>query len=286
MISVVTVNYNDADNTIKYANNILTFKSVDQVIIVDNKSKDNSYIELSEYFGTKKRVSVIQSGKNGGYGFGNNVGIKYAIDKFNSDYILISNSDVQYDEPTLLNLLEILQRNPEIGAVTPKMLDLNNILVKNCAWKLPSKKQAIKASLVGISKVPELLYDLSDHGNVKYVDCIAGSLLLVRADAFKQVGGYDENIFLFCEETVLGIKFKKNGWRSAIALQNQFVHAHSVSINKTYKNKKQTDKLTWKSRKYILKYYYQCNPVELFILDILVNCHIELSFLKHSVTKA
>ena len=44
MISVVTVNYNDADNTIKYANNILTFKSVDQVIIVDNKSKDNSYI--------------------------------------------------------------------------------------------------------------------------------------------------------------------------------------------------------------------------------------------------
>jgi GT2 family glycosyltransferase len=285
MLSVIIVNYNDWKNVFDYTKSILNYISVDHIVIIDNNSNDSSYKELLNHLRDEKRVTVFESGKNGGYGFGNNIGIKYAIEKFDSDYVLISNSDVRYDDTTIFNMLEILQSNPDIAAVAPKMLDLNNDLVKNCAWKIPSKKQAIKASLIGISKIPELLYDLNDKKTLKYVDCIAGSLLLVRTDAFRQISGYDENIFLFGEETVLGIRLKQKGWKSAIALQNHFVHAHSVSISKTYKSKKQTDKLTWNSRKYILKHYYQCNSIELLILEILVRCHIELSFLKHSVVK-
>jgi N-acetylglucosaminyl-diphospho-decaprenol L-rhamnosyltransferase len=285
MISVVTVNYNDPETVEKYVNSILYYSSVDNIIVVDNASTNNSFVRLYDEFKDTSKVSVIQSGHNGGYGFGNNVGVKYALEHFNSDYILISNSDVKYKDSTISNLATFMNQNPELAVISPRMLDINKKPVPNCAWKIPDKKQAIKVVMVGVRRDTGLLYDFDKQSPLKYVDCVAGSLLLVRSKAFQEIGGYDENIFLFCEETVLGIRMKKFGWKSAIAQQEYFIHAHSVSINKTYKSKKKTDLLTWNSRKYILQNYYDYSKGELSMMDALVKCHIELSAIKHRIVK-
>ena len=92
-------------------------------------------------------------------------------------------------------------------------------------------------------------------------------------------------MFLFCEETLLGIRLKHFDWKSAILQQEYFIHAHSVSIKKTYKSKRKIDLLIWKSRRYILQNYYACTKLELVIMDILVKYHIELSALKHRIIK-
>ena len=285
MVSVVTVNYNDADTMIKYVDRIMLFECIEHIVIVDNKSTDDSFMSLSQKYIHTDIVSIIQSGRNGGYGFGNNVGVKYAIDHFNSDYILISNSDVKYKDLTIANLVAFMDQDPRLAVISPRMLDINKKPVPNSAWRIPDKKQAVRAAMVGVRKDTGLLYDFENKTPLKYVDCVAGSLLLVRASAFQKIGGYDENIFLFCEETVLGIRMNKSRWKSAVAQQEYFIHAHSVSINKTYKSKKKTDLLTWNSRKYILENYYNCSKPELAMMDILVKCHIELSAFKHRIIK-
>lgn len=285
MLSLVTVNYNDSDTVIDYVNRILSFRYIDNIIIVDNKSTDDSFKHLTQHYTGTKKVSVIQSGRNGGYGFGNNIGVKYAINHFNSDYVLISNADVEYKNSTISKLLIFMEQEPELAVISPQMLDINKIPVPNCAWKIPNKKQAFIAAVVGIKKDTGLLYDFDKKTSLKYVDCVAGSLLLVRSKAFQEIGGYDENMFLFCEETLLGIRMKHFDWKSAIDQEEYFIHAHSVSIKKTYKSKKKRDLLTWKSRKYILQNYYACTKFELMIMDILVKCHIELSVFKHWIIK-
>ena len=285
MLSAVTVNYNDPKTVEKYVNSILSYPSVDNIIIVDNKSTDDSFDHLSKKYNHTDKVSVIQSGRNGGYGFGNNVGVKFAIDHFNSDYILISNSDVKYKDSTIAKLENFMDKDPELAVLSPRMLDINKRPVPNSAWRIPDKKQAFRAAMVGVRKDTGLLYNFDNKTPLKYVDCVAGSLLLVRGSAFQKIGGYDENIFLFCEETVLGIRMNKSRWKSAVAQQEYFIHAHSVSINKTYKSKKKTDLLTWNSRKYILENYYNCSKPELAMMDILVKCHIELSAFKHRIIK-
>lgn len=285
MLSLVTVNYNDSDTVIDYVNRILSFKSIDNIIIVDNNSTDNSFKHLLQHYHKIEKVSVIQSGRNGGYGFGNNIGVKYAIEHFNSGYVLISNADVEYKNSTISKLLTFMEQEPELAVISPRMLDINKRTVPNCAWRIPDKKQAFMAALVGVRRNTGLLYDFNKKTSLKYVDCVAGSLLLVRSKAFQETGGYDENMFLFCEETLLGIRMKQFDWKSAIVQQEYFIHAHSVSIKKTYKSKKKRDLLTWNSRKYILQNYYACTKLELMIMDILVKFHIELSSFKHRIIK-
>lgn len=285
MLSLVTVNYNDSATVVDYVNRILSFKSIDNIIIVDNNSTDDSFKYLNQYYKGTQKISVIQSGRNGGYGFGNNIGVKYAIEHFNADYILISNADVEYMDSTISKLLVFMEQEPELAVISPYMLDINKIPVPNCAWRIPDKKQAFVAAIVGIRRNTGLLYDFDKKTSLKYVDCVAGSLLLVRSKAFQEIGGYDENIFLFCEETLLGIRMKQFGWKSAIVQQEYFIHAHSVSIKKTYQSKKKRDLLTWNSRKYILQKYYECKKFELVMMDILVKFHIGLSDLKHQIIK-
>ena len=193
---------------------------------------------------------------------------------------MITNSDVHYGEATLGALENMMLSRQDIGVVAPRMLDSSGNKTINCAWKIPNSKEFVRA-LIGNRNKLNLSYNYRNNELYKYVDCVPGSLLLIRSKAFQDIQGYDEGIFLFAEETVLGIRLKKKEWKTILLLSNTFVHDHSVSINKTYKSKKKTDLLMWKSRKYILKKYYGFNELKLNIIGVVVRLKIEASAFKH-----
>lgn len=280
MIAVVALNYNDCQTMISYIDSISGYSNIGRIVIVDNQSTDDSYDKLKSYYNQSEKVVVISSEYNGGYGYGNNFGVRYTIEKFKSEFILITNSDVHYSEATLEALENMMLSRRDIGVVAPRMLDSSGNITVNCAWKIPNSKEFVRALIGNRSKL-HLSYDYNNNELYKYVDCVPGSLLLVRSKAFQNIQGYDEGIFLFAEETVLGIRLKEKGWKTILLLNSTFVHDHSVSINKTYKSKKKTDLLMWKSRKYILKKYYKFNELELAIIGIAVKLKIEASAFKH-----
>ena len=74
---IVILNYNDYETTINMLNSIKDYDSLDHIVVVDNKSTDNSYEVLKPY--ESKKIDVIQSKSNKGYSYGNNVGIKYLL---------------------------------------------------------------------------------------------------------------------------------------------------------------------------------------------------------------
>ena len=92
MVGCVVLNYNDSKTTIELINRIEKMDSIDVVVIVDNNSTDDSFSVLKQY--ASEKIHVIQSDKNGGYGYGNNCGIEFIKKNYDCDYIIIANPDV------------------------------------------------------------------------------------------------------------------------------------------------------------------------------------------------
>lgn len=271
ILSLVILNYNDSRTTIELLKMAQGYYIIDHVIIVDNMSTDNSLDILKEYESLK--VKVICSEKNGGYGYGNNYGVKYAIEHYDSDYVLICNPDVVFSESSVRACLLILQTISDAAVVAPRMININGEKNPYCVWKLGTWIEYLLSPLVCLRWIlPNRFYDLdSIQKEILEVDGVAGSMLMINVNHFLNVGMYDENIFLYCEETVLGIKLKNARLKSYLVLNEFFVHFHSVSINKSLSSALKKHSLLWESRLYVLKKYYGCNNMQL-LFSRLIMC--------------
>lgn len=268
MVDVVVLNYNDANETIKYVNQIYHYPTVSHIIVVDNCSTDDSFNRLSTI--VDDRVRVVRSEKNGGYGYGNNFGVKYAISHFNSEYIAITNPDVIYTNECIHSCEEFLKDNVSrhYAVCAPRMKDLDNKYVVS-AWMIPSWFEYVCFSLSFLGKFFKLQYVHSNDREYTDCECIAGSMLVIAVEAFTKIGMYDESIFLFCEETVLGIKLANAGYKTALLNNEEFIHAHSVSINKSISSYVKQQKIMWQSRLYALKEHYHVSKIQYILAYIL-----------------
>ena len=114
-IAVVTVNYKGKRDSIDFVESMLRqntqgndFKFI--IVIVDNCSPDNSLSVLSDHFKDVSIVKTISSGRNGGYAYGLNYGIKYALASSRPDYILAINNDVVVSPDLLSNLIQSIEK--------------------------------------------------------------------------------------------------------------------------------------------------------------------------------
>lgn len=270
-LAAVVLNYNDSKTTGKLVSLFEKYQIIEKIVIVDNCSSDNSYQILTQYNGPK--TDVIRSDRNGGYGYGNNYGIKYLNNSFHPTHILISNPDIEVEEHVLLKMLDVFSKDEQIAVVAPFMLNRDGKREPGTAWKIPSKYEYIlSAGLLcghffrlsqyrGIDKI-------NDKDNLR-VDCVAGSLLMVDNCLMTKYGMYDENIFLFGEETTLGCKFKRAGLKTILLLQDCFLHLHGVSINKSIGSEIRKRKLILSSREYILKNYLGANSTDLIFAKLI-----------------
>lgn len=268
----VILNYNDSDTTINLLNQIKNFDSIDYIIVVDNLSTDSSFTILQGY--ESEKIRVLRTDYNGGYGYGNNYGIRYAYDCFKTSYILIANPDVEFDNQCVKELKKAIVEHPECAIVTAR--EENNKWLN--AWRIPNVLEDTLSFELLCSKVMNLHY--SDKYLLEksqcYVDIVSGSLLLVDASKMIKYGMYDEDIFLYEEEKILGIKFKQSGFKTLLLLTNKYYHHHSISISKTYKSELKRKKLQLESRITFLKKYrglkYPATKlVELFFYLVLIE---------------
>ncbi len=96
-ICIVILHYNDAEMTIEYINKLKSLNWCNihyHFIVVDNASYDVSGERLKKQYETDDLVDVILLSKNEGFARGNNVGIRYAIEKYDSDLVIVSNNDI------------------------------------------------------------------------------------------------------------------------------------------------------------------------------------------------
>lgn len=265
-INCVILNYNDADTVLGLVDKICGYQSLDKIVIVDNASTDDSWSKLESLKDkNRENVDVIRSEKNGGYGAGNNLGVRHAVEVNKADFVLIANPDVKFSEACVLTLAGILHRHPELAVATARMVDQTYGETKN-GWKIhgfwgelfamgPISRRVFKKFL----NYPENYFE---GKKAVYVDAVHGSMLMVNGTKFLEVGGYDEGIFLYQEETVLASRLKAHGYKSVLLLNQKYRHEHSVSISKSFKGQMDRQKLRHASVMYYMKNYLGIGPVK------------------------
>lgn len=230
---IIILNYNDFKTTNEFVNRIKNFSILSKIIIVDNLSTDNSYKKLVNL--RSNNIDVIRSDKNGGYAYGNNFGIKYAIKKYNPQNLIISNPDIIIDEKVIINLINIINKENNIGIVTAIMCDKDGKDSSGIAWKLPKYKDDLFMTSSIISKIKKPLdYDKEYiySNEVVDVDVVPGSFFIINSIKIQEINFLDEDTFLYCEERILSYKMKEKGYRILLSTNDKFIHNHSVTINK------------------------------------------------------
>lgn len=277
-IGFVILNYNDAVTTMRLVDSIEKWecKKFDMhIVVVDNLSKDDSFIILNEKYRNNKRIDVIQSERNGGYSYGNNFGIRYAISNYKSDYIAVANPDILIDENTIVELLNTFDYDSGIAMAAPVAKDLNgNYSIS--MQRLPEFKDDLRACFN--SNLTDTLSDdcmkyYDENHTMLETELIVGCFFVIKTSVLENIGMFDENTFLFCEERILGKKLKEAGFGLTIRTDLFFTHAHSVSIKKAY-NVVNTWKIIMNSRYYYEKTYNKCNLIQLLVLKICMECFI------------
>lgn len=209
------------------------------ILVVDNDSRDGSFehlkseIALIDPADGLTTCSIIQSDHNGGYGFGNNVGIRYGLADGNYEYIYIQNSDAFPSDSAILELRKFLDENPSAGFAGSHLHGKDGH-PHFTQFRFPSLASEFEGS-VNFGPITKILkryqvpmFDLcEDHPTS--VDWIAGASIMIRTQVFEDVGLFDENFFLYFEEVDLCRRARIAGWTTHYIPKSRVVHLGSIS---------------------------------------------------------
>ncbi len=202
-IAIITVNYNMRDAILamlKSAQKDIAISDLDiAVVIVDNASSDNLVRILKNQY---PWVTVIEAGKNLGFGGGNNIG----LNSVEAKYYFVLNPDTVFVQPnTLRRLYEYMERETKIGMIAPKLVNADGSLQYSCFrfpkfLDKPLRQLGFERVHIVKKRVDSFLMKDFDHKKARPVDWVLGSAMFVRAEALKKVGGFDERFFMYFED--------------------------------------------------------------------------------------
>lgn len=276
MNALLIVNYNDYDSTIKLINNVIDYKILDKILVVDNNSTDNSYIRLKKI--KKDKLEVINTNSNKGYSYAINYGSKYLINNGECN-IIVSNSDIIINKEMDLKLLiDDLKDNDLVGPVVNEHGNISR------GWKIPSPLIDIGSNLVYFHKLIKNKYmyykDSYYKDSITRVEVVSGCFFLIKSKTLESINYLDENVFLYYEENILGTKLK----HSKIVVDNRvtIIHNHSVTIDKNISKIKKYKALK-KSQYYFEKNYNHATKIELILLFITNKLSLVILYLVYLI---
>ncbi len=173
-----------------------------EVIVVDNDSTDGSIAMLEHDF---PEVTLIRNQENVGFARANNQALKLSRGQF----VLLLNPDTEVQEGSIRALISFLESHPQVGIVGPKLLNPDGT-PQGSGVNLPS----LSGSLLGYFRIKKEVtgtYHIhADHPVA--VKALVGACLLVRREVLEQVGGFDEDYFMYVEEIDWCYRVGQAGW--------------------------------------------------------------------------
>lgn len=256
-VGIVILNYNDYLSTLQLLNTISMYKSIDHIVVVDNCSTNDSYAQLKS--AQNQYWDLIQTSKNNGYANGNNVGIRYLIDKYDVDIIGIANPDVCFDEKLVEVIKADFEKYEEYAILTGLQTGMRGDIHQHAFWKEMTIGRLFLSNFRILNKINDKIQNfvkksIMQHADVFPVSTVEGCLFFIRAIDMEKIGGFDEGTFLYMEEDILTQRIKKTGKQIGIDPNIPFIHAHSTSVNQAFSYFKKI-KISFESKKYFLNQY-------------------------------
>lgn len=212
-ISIVTINYNSSENTIKLLETLKnqTDKNF-EVFVIDNNSKDVG--QLLDYKTSEINIIFIKNDKNLGFSGGNNVGIKKALEN-GADWVFLLNNDTLPES----HLIERLRTNLEGKEGGILGLALNEGSMTAFAGRIEWLKPTLEHVYHQVNINSPQVYAI-------------GGAMLVHKSVFDKIGFLDENYFLYFEDADFRQKVKKAGISISFLPKIRIPHSVSASTKK------------------------------------------------------
>ncbi|MGB6268150.1 MAG: glycosyltransferase family 2 protein [Olleya sp.] len=173
-----------------------------QIIVVDNHSQDDSCQMVKQKF---PNVLLIENKENLGFSKGNNIGVQHA----KGEYLCIINPDTVVPEDCFEELFEFSKIKNDLGLFTCRLIDGKGKFLPESKRNIPTPKVAIK-KMLGFNQS----YYVSDlkENSTGIVPVLVGAFMMVKKDIYNQVGGFDEDYFMYGEDIDLSYKVQKAGF--------------------------------------------------------------------------
>ncbi len=190
----------------------------DQVIVVDNHSQDESYEYISRYIqklSQHERVTVIPAGSNAGFGAGNNIGFRHALESLPGlTHVVLINPDATAHPELLAMLVARFEHSPNIGIVGGAIVDEHGRPAPS-AHTFPSALGELErgAEFGPVSKLLSRWQVTPEQpAEAAVCDWVSGACMAIRSEVYAALQGFDEGFFLYFEEVDFCARAAKAGW--------------------------------------------------------------------------
>ncbi|MBI2419175.1 MAG: glycosyltransferase, partial [Ignavibacteriales bacterium] len=233
-LSIIIVNYNVKDflHHLLQSINAAVRDISAEVIIVDNASTDGSVEMLRREF---PGITLIASPENLGFSRANNAGIK----KSKGRYILLLNPDTLIGEETFVTMIKFLDEHKEVGLAGCKLLNPDGTLQLACRRGFPGPWVSF-CKVTGLSSIfPKsrlfAKYNLTylDENQSHEVDAISGAFMMIRKEVVDEIGGLDEQFFMYGEDLDWCYRVQKAGHKVYYVHNTKIIHYKGESTKRS-----------------------------------------------------
>lgn len=222
-ISVIVVNYNGSQDTAECVTSLMASIIPLSIIVVDNTPDDS---ELEKVLAKFSNIKLLRASENIGFGRGNNLGITWALNNTDCEFIFILNNDATIEPDTIQKLKKAMDTHSECDLVTPKIVVKGN---SDILWYGGGSISWIR----GGGFTPGM--NGSSHTQLaecaRFVTFASGCALLVRRNVFNDIGYFDDRFFMYEEDVNLCMRLQNSGIKIWYEPSSLVSHVRQGSTN-------------------------------------------------------
>lgn len=232
-VAVVTVSYGSGGVLEEFLSSLREFHGDGlPLVVVDNKPDEENVAELAERFGAR----YVALPENPGYGAGMDAGVRALREAGSSpDAYFFCNPDVRFTEEAASSLAVAMRGDELVGSIGPRVLNEDGS-VYSSARNIPSVGTGVGHALFG--KVwrgnpwSRAYTAAADYGSARPAGWLSGAAVMVRADVYRETGGWDRGYFMYFEDVDLGYRIGLAGYENRYEPAVSVVHSGAHSTQK------------------------------------------------------
>ena len=231
-VSAIIVNWNGKDILSKCLQSLLKqeYENI-EVWVSDNGSEDGSQAMLKKLYPS---VHLVENGENLGFGSA----LNRALVKAKGDYFLFLNNDLELASDCVGQLVALLESDKKIGAAIPKILYYRDTQASSTNDSAAINSFGVIVNYTGVA-YPNLIGQ-QDEGDLPVTETACGGIFMFRREVYEQVGGFDEDLFLYHEDHDLSWRIRLGGWKLMVTPKSVCSHHYDFNkgVQKFYRSEK------------------------------------------------
>ncbi len=227
MISLIILTYNSSEYIDELLSGIIKKFSTElenkdlEIIVADNLSLDDTLKKVEKF---RDKIKIVQNGGNFGYAKGNNLATK----KASGEVLIFMNPDAKFIGGDIFSLVSKFE-NEKIGIVGGKIMALSGKPELSCG----KFYKVFNTFLLALGLEEKFGVRFSPKKE-RSVDFVSGAFLAIRRSLFEKLNGFDENYFMYVEDSDLCYRTKKAGFITLFSPLATIQHVGQGSSNRNF----------------------------------------------------